>query len=225
MRKSHPISREQLEQLTATASVLEQDERGVKVFELQSGDILKIFRVRHKFSAARFYSYARRFCRNAERLQKLSIPTVGIKQLLQLEHPGEMAVLYMPLTGQTLRELLSKRSLSVEEARNLGRFIARLHRRGVHFRSLHLGNIILGEDGTLGLIDIADMSIYPWRLLCSTRARNFTHLHRYPAHLRELGTQIWQLIIDSYFEEARLGAPCEVSLRLHLAKLSVFASS
>lgn len=222
--RSVPISQAELERLVAGAAALEQDERGIKVFALENGDILKIFRVRHRLSVAWVYSYARRFCRNAERLRRRNIPTVRVKQLLQLETPAETAVLYAPLVGTTLRDLLRSRALTTEEARTLGRFIAQLHRRGIHFRSLHLGNIVLTRDGTLGLIDIADMHVYPWRLLCNTRARNFRHLHRYPEQIRQLGPELWHVVKTAYFDAARLNAACEVSLRLQLEKISVFAT-
>lgn len=206
------------------ARVLEQDERGIKVMQLPDGDMFKVFRVRNRFSSARLYSYARRFCRNALRLQKLDIPTVEIKQLFHLQGPAETAVLYAPLAGQTLRELLSRRALTDAEAEQLGIFIARLHRHGVHFRSLHPGNIVLGTDGRLGLIDIADMSIYAWPLWCTTRLRSFTHLHRYPEQIRDLGEVNWRRVEASYFAHAALRPACESRLRRHLQKISVFAT-
>jgi len=224
MRRSQLLAKPQFEQMLQGAAVLEQDERGIKVMRLANGDMLKVFRVRNRYSVARIYSYARRFCRNALRLQKSGIPTIHIKQLFHLEAPAETAVLYAPLEGVTLRELLGSRSLTTEEAAMLGKFVAKLHQHGVHFRSLHLGNIVLDTQGRLGLIDIADMSIYPWSLWCGTRVRSFTHLHRYPEQVRELGLATWQVIETSYFDHAALSRECESRLRRHLKKISVFAS-
>jgi len=224
MPRSQLLAKSQFEQMLQGATVLEQDERGIKVMRLANGDMLKVFRVRNRYSVARIYSYARRFCRNALRLQRFAIPTVHIKQLFHLEAPAETAVLYAPLEGVTLRELLGSRSLTTEEAAMLGKFVAKLHQHGVHFRSLHLGNIVLDTQGRLGLIDIADMSIYPWALWCGTRVRSFTHLHRYPEQVRELGLATWQVIETSYFDHAALSRECENRLRRHLKKISVFAS-
>lgn len=224
MRRSQLLDKLQFEQMLQGAIVLEQDERGIKVMRLANGDILKVFRVRNRFSAARIYSYARRFCRNALRLQKSGIATIHIKQLFHLDMPAETAVLYAPLEGTTLRELQRDRALTTAEAGMLGEFIAKLHQHGVHFRSLHLGNIVLDTQGKLGLIDIADMSIYPWPLWCGTRARSFTHLHRYPEQIRELGLATWQQMVASYFDRAALRPVCENHLRQHLKKISVFAS-
>lgn len=224
MRKSHLLSQERFEQLSQGASVLEQDERGVKVLRLENGDILKIFRVRHTFSLARIYSYARRFCRNADRLQKLGIPTVHIRQLLHFGGSSVTAVLYQPLEGATLRELLDSRQLTGAEAERLGEFVATLHRNGVHFRSLHPGNIVLDRHAVFGLIDIADMSIYPWSLWCNTRARSFSHIHRYPEYITRLGAESWQQFESAYFSKAELSRACEDTLRQHMKKISVFTS-
>jgi hypothetical protein len=40
---------------------------------------------------------------------------------------------------------------------SLARFIRHLHRQGVYFRSLHLGNILQLPGGNYGLIDILDL--------------------------------------------------------------------
>lgn len=86
----------------------------------------------------------------------------------------------------------------------LGKFIAELHAKGIYFRSLHLGNIVLTPDGQLGLIDIADMDIYPWKLWFSTRLRSFRHLTRYATLNQSFGISRWSLLQESYISEAKL---------------------
>jgi tRNA A-37 threonylcarbamoyl transferase component Bud32 len=61
----------------------------------------------------------------------------------------------------------------------LGEFVAQLHARGVYFRSLHLGNIVLTPDHSLGLIDIADLKCQRRALSVGKRLRNFQHMLRY----------------------------------------------
>jgi hypothetical protein len=220
MRRSQLLSAAEFSAMLRDARILEQDERGIKVMRLASGDMLKVFRVRGRFSIARIYSYARRFCSNAARLRRLGIPTVEVKQLFHLETPAETAVLYTPLAGETLRERLERSTLTADELYRLGSFVALLHRHGVHFRSLHLGNIVLCADGGMGLIDIADMRIYPWPLWCMTRCRNFNHLHR--EQIRALGEAGWLRVEDSYFANAGLSSACERRIRDHLRKISAF---
>jgi hypothetical protein len=221
-RSSELLSADALQSMLAGGDVLEQDERGYKVVRLQSGDMLKIFRVRHKISGARIYSHARRFMRNAERLRKLGVSTVACKHLYHFANSTDTAVLYTPLAGYTVKKLVDGHLLNQEMATALGAFIANLHQLGIHFRSLHMGNILVMPDGQYGLIDISDMSIYPWPLFCNTRMRNFRHLCRYPDDIARLGKLCWESLLQGYFASSQLGTTCESMLRSKLAKAVVF---
>lgn len=200
--KSQGLSQEELRALSASAEILEQDAHGPKVLRLQNGNILKIFRVKRLISSARFYSYARRFCRNAERLRKLGIPSVAVKQLFHFQNTTNSAVLYAPLDGKTLRELARTNRLEEHLLRKLGIFIAKLHNLGIYFRSLHFGNIVLTPDDELGLIDIADMKIFPWSLSCGRRVRNFNHLCRPHEDMANLRPNGWQVMQESYLSQS-----------------------
>lgn len=208
IRPSELLSLDALQSMLAGGEVLEQDERGYKVVRLQTGDILKIFRVRRKISGARIYSHARRFMRNAERLHKLGVNTIVCKQLYHFANSTDTAVLYVPLAGYTVKKLVEANLLNQDMAKALGVFIARLHQLGIHFRSLHMGNILVMPDGQYGLIDISDMSIYSWPLFCNTRLRNFKHLCRYPDDIRKLGKVSWNIIRDGYFLSSNLSSDC-----------------
>lgn len=222
VRPSEQLSTNALQSMIAGGEVLEQDERGYKVIRLQSGDILKIFRVRHKISGARIYSHARRFMRNAERLQKLGVNTVVCKRLYHFANSTDTAVLYVPLAGYTIKKLLGGQLFNEDMARELGVFIARLHQLGIHFRSLHMGNILVMPDGQYGLIDISDMKIYRWPLFCNTRARNFRHLCRYRQDMSALGKTSWESLLEGYFTSSLLGPVCQSALRVKLAKAVAF---
>jgi hypothetical protein len=219
--KSVRLSADELEQMCLTGHVLEQDERGIKVVRLASGDILKLFRVKRLISGANLYSYARRFCRNAERLHQLGIPTVTIKQLYQLDH-NEAAVLYQPIEGHTIRQIASDGQFDITLAERLGIFLAELHQKGVHFHSLHTGNIVVTPFGTLGLIDISDLTIYPWALFCNTRARSFKRLCRYPEDIQKLGLAFWQTLQQHYFQSSQLGQRCELKIKNTILRIGLF---
>ena len=201
---SHLLSDLQLEAMQVDARVLEQDERGVKVLLLANGHILKIFRLRGFFSSSRIYSNARSFCRNAQRLKKLGVPTVSIIRLYHFEKSSNTAVLYAPLAGETIRNLLDSNALTDEACFKLGAFIARLHGLGIHFKSLHFGNIVMTPTGELGLIDIADMRIFPWSLQLNTRLRGFNRLLRYQDDMKKLGAENWLNIVKVYINVAEL---------------------
>lgn len=216
IRQSQLLSEEEFQLMLGSAEVLEQDAHGLKVLKLASGDILKIFRIKHLFSSARIYSYARRFCRNAERLKKLGIPTVIIKKLYHFPDSTNSAVLYEPLQGNTLRALLLAQQLDELILCELGTFIARLHKSGVYFRSLHFGNIVWTPDKQLGLIDIADISIFPWALGCRRRARNFHHVRRIGEDLKSLGAQGWDTVMACYLAHSA-SAGCAKMLKQRLS--------
>lgn len=222
IRPSELLSTDALQDMLKGGEVLEQDERGYKVVRLQTGDILKIFRVRRKISGARIYSHARRFMRNAERLQKLGVNTVVCKRLFHFANSTDTAVLYLPLPGYSVKKLLDGHLFNEDMAHALGVFIARLHQLGIHFRSLHMGNILVMPDGQYGLIDISDMNIYPWPLFCNTRVRNFRHLCRYPEDIQKMGKACWERLLQGYFTSSQLGQVCESALRSKLAKAVIF---
>lgn len=203
MRASQLLSEAEFERMRQHGEVLEQDTRGIKVIRLADGNMLKIFYVTRLFSSARLYSYARRFYRNAIRLQQLGIPTVQVSQLLHFANSSNTAVLYQPLPGQTLKQLLFfDDGITAEIAAGAGKFIARLHHLGIYFRSLHFGNIVLKPDGEFGLIDIADMSISRKSLRWSKRRRNFRHLHRYADDIEKLGVDAWHVFLQNYSSES-----------------------
>lgn len=222
IRSSELMTPQALENMLAGGEVLEQDERGYKVIRLQSGDILKIFRVRRKVSGTRIYSHARRFIRNAERLHQLGVSTVQCKRLYHFANSTDTAVLYVPLAGYTVKKLVEADLLNREMAMALGMFIARLHQLGIHFRSLHMGNILVMSDGQYGLIDISDMSIYLWPLFCNTRLRNFRHLSRYPDDIKRLGKLSWESLQEGYFANSQIGAACKSKIRSELTKAVAF---
>jgi tRNA A-37 threonylcarbamoyl transferase component Bud32 len=199
-----------LDALCAEGKVLEKDPRGIKVVLLTNGNILKIFRARNLFSGSRVYSHARRFCRNAARLHDLGIPTVKIDTLFHLEKSGHTAVLYKPLEGESIRNLVKQNQSGMQQTANkFGVFLSTLHEKGIHFHSLHTGNILLLPNNDFGLIDISDMTIYPWALNCSTRLRSFTRLCKYQEDFRTLGLGYWQDMLSTYLDLAHVKTSCK----------------
>lgn len=226
------------------ARVVERDPRGIKVLQLPNGDYLKVFRLRHRFSWARFYGYAQRFSRHASKLTALGIPTIKVincyevKNARLLDYPlaiseTEMTLVsaplshtfvvhYEPLPGTTLKDLLDQQQLQKDHVKQLGAFIAELHAKGIHFRSLHLGNIVLTPEGKMGLIDIADMKIYPWSLWFRTRLRSFRHLTRYARMNTPFGVSNWKILLDSYFEHTKLSASETTTLRKRMQQYLLY---
>ncbi|HDY98799.1 MAG TPA: toluene tolerance protein [Pseudomonas sabulinigri] len=190
-----PLSRDQFDAMRLGASVLEEDGHGVKVLRLADGTFLKLFRRKSWLSKNAFFTPAERFAENAALLQQRHIPCPQIIALYHLPDPYRSVVHYSPLAGNTLRQLLNDSSGidSFELLMNLAAFVTSLHDKGVYFRSLHLGNIVLTPDNEFGLIDISDMRCLNRPLSKRLRARNYQHLLRYEQDWAHIGFDIKRL--------------------------------
>jgi len=188
-----------LQQLTADARIIEEDGLGPKVLRLSDGSFLKLFRRRRWYTSGSFTPYSDRFAVNSVQLRSMGIPTPHILDLYRFED-GSTAVHYSPLPGNTLRQILQGITApAVRQAlvERFGKFMAQLHQQGVYFRSLHLGNVLVLEDGEFGLIDLADLRIYPSALSPSLRRRNLRHMQRYASDRH------W--LFEDHFEALLLG--------------------
>ncbi|MHC8356137.1 O-antigen ligase family protein [Pseudomonas sp. LB3P81] len=189
-----------LQKLTANAQVIEEDGLGPKVLRLVDGSFLKLFRRRRWYTSGSFDPYSERFANNSERLRRMGIPTPQILDLYRFKD-GSSAVHYTPLPGNTLRQVLQ--AITAPDVRQalverFGKFMAQLHEQGVYFRSLHLGNVLVLEDGEFGLIDVADLRIYPSSLSLSLRQRNLRHMQRYTVDHRWLFEDHFQALLQGY---------------------------
>lgn len=165
--------------LVQGAEVLEADGTGDKVLRLLDGSMLKLFRRKRLISSAAWYPYATRFADNCQTLAQRAVPCPQVRCVFRIAAIERDAVHYTPLPGKTLRQLLDDVGRDDDLRRQLGRFIADLHHKGIYFRSAHLGNVVLTPEGALGLIDIADMKTYRQPLRKALRLRNFKHMLRY----------------------------------------------
>ena len=194
------LSRAELESLSAGGEILEADGLGPKVYRLNNGLILKIFRQRRLFSSATLFPYASRFIRNAQRLEAFGIPTLRPLQYFDLPEKRTTAVLYSPLPGTTIAQLVRNGEVDEAAIREIACFIRMLHDTGIYFRSLHIGNIVRTPENRLGLIDVADMSFRRRPLSRTLVERNFQHfkrqLDRFCAYYRcEFP---WQALLAAY---------------------------
>jgi tRNA A-37 threonylcarbamoyl transferase component Bud32 len=201
MPKLPNLSKNEFEQLTEGAKILEQDGFGIKVLRLPNERILKLFRRKRLISSQLWAPHAFRFKKNANTLQQRGIPTVEVEHVFNLPELERQAVVYHELPGITLRQWLDKQDGPQAQAKieAFARFVAKLHAKGILFRSLHLGNVLVTADEQLALIDIADMSFRCFGPLSTQqRIRNFKHITRYPkdrTRLTQAGENVW---IDAY---------------------------
>lgn len=219
---THRLALADYQALVSRSVVIERDGFGEKVLKTPEGLMVKIFRRKRFLTSALLYSYASRFVRNARRLTDRGIPTVTVIDRAHCPSMKRHLVTYRPLPGITVREnLASQGSDPALLFPAISRFVAVLHQRGVYFRSLHFGNIIVSpETLELGLIDVADMTIRRKSLDVNLRARNFRHLLRYRqdfCHLRKFG---FIRFVESYLEAADLSPGDRMYLLESLKKSS-----
>ena len=200
--KIQPLSRDDLAQMILHGKVIEQDKHGPKVAILANGDFLKYFRRKRLLHRELLAPAAVKFARNAHTLALLNIPTLTVKSLHRITGESHTVVLYEPIAGRTLRELLAANEANADLVYRLGAFLARVQRKGIYFRSIHPGNIIVDGD-KFGLIDILDMRFYAWSLSRWARRRNWRHLFRNPAEWSQRPDLI-QALLKGYADKADL---------------------
>ena len=199
------LSSTQLTHLTQDAEVLEADGLGPKVYRLADTSILKVFRRRHWLSGGSIWPYAKRFAKNAQTLRLRGFRTPEIIAIYHLEDSiNATAVHYHSLPGGTLRHALKsatpeQRELWVEA---LGQELAKLHQKGIYFRSAHLGNFLLMPDSNLGIIDIADLRLSRRPLSNAKRARNLRHISRYDTDKKWLFNDHLEAFLRGYAKYA-----------------------
>jgi len=213
------LKTETFEQLCRDAHVIEADGLGPKVLRLADGRFLKVFRPRRWYTSGSFNPYSERFASNARQLRAMGIPTPQILGVYGLSD-GSSAVIYSPLSGLTLRQALQSLDSSLRESliERFGQFMAQLHERGVYFRSLHQGNVLLMDDGEFGLIDIADLRIFPSPLRNALRQRNLRHMQRYPQDRAWLFETHFEQLAKGYASVA--GQAATATIRAHVLKLA-----
>lgn len=198
------ISHAEFKQLfDGTNKILEKDSFGIKIVETSNHKIIKLFRLKRYFSSALFHPYAVRFQKNAEQLKDLDIPSVTVEKLAYCREENRHIAIYPKLQGVPLRDALRTAcdpSLLVQ----LAGFIATLHSKGIYFRSLHLGNIILMKNAKFALIDLADMRILKKSLNPKLRIRNFRHLLRYKQDCSFIETFGIEDFVSEYLKSTRM---------------------
>ena len=178
------LSEKQYQTLYQQATIINRDGHGDKVLKCHDGSYIKLFRIKRRFSSARFYPYCKRFINNAKKLADKDIPTVKVINHYVIPHLKRTAVHYQPLQGVTVDTLLPHCDERLIE--QLGVFVGQLHEKGIFFRSIHLSNVVLTPDNKMGLIDICDLRVHHLPLSKTKRQRNFKHLLQYPSEKKIL---------------------------------------
>lgn len=203
------IDRAEYQRLTRGATPLGGDFGFNNVCLRPDGVVVKRLRSRGPYSSYFARSKAESFRRNAERLKQLGIITVAVLGVFDYPDEKRQLVTYQRLPGETLKEVIHQGAEPRAMLSAFAAYVARLHRNGVYFRSLHFGNVLVQADNVFGLIDVVDMRFRRHPLNPWMRGRNIRHLFRRPEdakHLRHFGVRRF---MDAYFAAAGLSRPSQ----------------
>ena len=151
----------------------------------KKNEIIKIFNVRGYISSGFFNTYASRIIKNSIKLKDHEISSIEITNELTFQYNNRLSgVSYKYIPGKTYRDLGNK--ITKEMITDLAKYISIIHKKGIYFRAMHLGNILL-HNKKLFLIDIAKIHFYPWSLFIFTRARAFRRMIKYKDDIKHFG--------------------------------------
>lgn len=192
------------EALRSGAQVIEADASGDKVLLLPDGNFIKLFRRKRLISSAVLFPYAKRFAENASQLRRRGIPAPNVLHTWRVPEIKRDLVHYEPLPGKTLRQLIGQPEHfnDLHLLQRFGEFLALLHSKGIYFRSVHLGNVVITPDDQIGLIDIADLRTFRHTLPKNMCLRNFQHMRRYKQDVAWLLQQDGTVFFDSYVKHS-----------------------
>ncbi len=115
-------------------------------------------------------------------------------------------VVYPMLPGFSIRELDERDLLQPGVAGQLAAYMASLHKHGVYYKALHLGNIIVQEDGSFALIDIHSTRFYKQPLSIDKRVRNLLNMLRYPQDRKIISKDGVSQYFGEYLQASGLNA-------------------
>ena len=184
----------------------------------KKNEIIKIFNVRGYISSGFFNTYASRIIKNSIKLKDHEISSIEITNELAFEYNNRLSgVSYKYIPGKTYRDLGNK--ITKEMITDLAKYISIIHKKGIYFRAMHLGNILL-HNKKLFLIDIAKIHFYPWPLFIFTRARAFRRMIKYQDDIKHFGLINYKNLISEYMVSSKFNPFERIRFQLYLAIFS-----
>lgn len=184
----------------------------------KKNEIIKIFNVRGLISSGFFNTYASRIIKNSLKLKKYDIPSIEITNELVFQYNKRLSgVSYKYIPGTTYRDLSHK--ITMDMITDLANYISNIHKKGIYFRAMHLGNILL-HNKKLFLIDITNIHFYPWPLFVFTRARAFRRMIKYQDDIKNIGLINYKNLISEYMNSSKFNYFERIRFQLYLTIFS-----
>ena len=217
------LSRLQFEQLIRGAEVLSGGRRRPDVYLTPDNKVVKLFRQKGLFTSNRLYPYARRFERNTERLRALGFHSVMVEKSAKCRHLDAYLVVYPLLPGKTIRELGGGHANEQSHAlARLPGYLCALHQRGVYYKALHLGQVLVQEDGSFALLDIGSTQFRSKPVSVRNRVGNFFNILRYAEDHLSLTRHGLRRFFGDYLDCCELGERERVRLLRKLRNSHAF---
>ncbi|HWB20795.1 MAG TPA: hypothetical protein VG711_10870 [Phycisphaerales bacterium] len=199
------MTRAEFERMTEGAEVVSADEHGPKVLRTSAGLMVKLFRRKRLISSAMWNPYANRFAHAAKRMNESGFASVQVQMVRRVTGLNRDAVFYEELGGEALRSLLNDDASAEKWLAKLAEEMARLHEKGVYFRAMHFGNVLVNVQETgIGYIDVSEMKFYARALSIGMRARNFRPMTRYAEDREGVERFGVQRFVETYMKAAKL---------------------
>lgn len=205
-RRMQCLTEDEFHTLSQNAQVLSRDQFGDKVLLCADGTIIKLFRRKRLLSSALFRPYALRFAAASQRLKAMKIPSVDVKAVFRIPSIRRHAVQYPRLPGTVFREAIRLPERRERLMPRLAELLATLHEKGVFFRAVHFGNILVRDDESLALIDISEAKFKSRALRSHLRAVNFKQLVGYPEDEQAIKQFGAERFLQRYLARATLSA-------------------
>ena len=184
----------------------------------KKNEIIKIFNVRGYISSGFFNTYASRIIKNSIKLKEHEISSIEITNELAFQYNNRLSgVSYKYIPGKTYRDLGN--NITKEMITDLAKYISIIHKKGIYFRAMHLGNILL-HNKKLFLIDIAKIHFYPWPLFIFTRARAFRRMIKYQDDIKHFGLINYKNLISEYMVSSKFNHFERIRFQLYLTIFS-----
>ncbi len=193
-----PLTQAQFQALIKGAEVLESQEDKPSALLACDGNIIKIWQRRSGLSSDRLKPYSQRFRSNCEELNRRGIRAPVVTSAFEVKDSGEHVLLYPEIPGKALISLARENDLPL---RDLAGFYAELHGKGVHFRSIHLGNVLRLEPDGFALIDVTDTTFTRKPLSLRKRAENLGYAWAYRSDHAYFDAEVRARLL-AYYETA-----------------------
>jgi hypothetical protein len=181
------LTTQQMQEIIAGNELLLGTEQYPNLLRTDSGEIVKFFYPKSRLSTSTFFPKAKVFADNGLRLKKLQVTAPLTKRVAYCATLKVYLVIYDRIPGKDLR--MWDEEGNGAALQGLEKYLAELHRKGVMFRGIHLGNILMDDAGQYALVDISGLSCKSKPLSLWQRMRNLINL---------LGVEDDQKILLSY---------------------------